>query len=132
MRIIFLIVMLFWGCSSSQPQMQSTPNPVAAQIDLQSGFEGQEVVIRMDGEILFEGTLSGGFALHGPLKKLPVSLAPGAHQLEVQWRPTGEDGPMQSHLQDIAVETEEPLYIGISRVGKTVQIQTQNNQLKYF
>ena len=99
------LTILISGCHHpTQPIDNSEPEYAAFAIDMQNGFLGDSVVVRIDNQILYERatTTNSGFAF-----RLIPALSAGKHQVDVSI----QDLAIQI---DTALDVKDTLVLGIS------------------
>jgi TolB protein len=113
---ISLSTFLISGCHHpTQPIDNSKPEYAAFAIDLQNGFQGDTVLVKVDNQILYERatwtTVSNGFAF-----RLVPAISPGTHQIDVS-------------IPSLAVQTDITLLIVPDVLVVGINFDRSKNQL---
>ncbi len=104
---ISLFTLLISGClHPTQPTERPAPEYAAFAIDLQNGFHGDSVIIKLDGQVLYDRLTttdsSNGFAF-----RLVPAVSAGTHQIHVSI-------PVFSVQADTMLDVQDTLVLGIN------------------
>jgi Tol biopolymer transport system component len=122
--VISSLALLVFGCHHpTQPIDNSKPEYVAFAIDLQNGFQGDSVVVKVDNQILYERatTTNTGLAF-----RLIPALSAGRHQIEVSI-------PKLAVRIDTTLNIEDTLVLGIdlNRSANRLSFRVYDNWINY-
>ena len=128
--IILLVAACLISCDNDLAAPDETAT-VEATIDLQVGFGGTTVAVRINSEERFSAVLSDMVPLSGPQARFTTGLRRSANQLEVQWHSVGAPG-MQIESRIVTPGDRKQLHLGLGIIADTLSVTVQENPFGYL
>lgn len=106
---------------------------VNVRVDLQYGFQGHSVLIKLNGDVYLSETLSESVPFSGPLAIFSTQLPRGLNRLNAYWR--SNNNQASSSLQDnvdFQLGDAEQYFIGISVYSGSLYFIIQDSTFMYM
>ncbi len=130
-RFITLMCVVLILISCEDDPVSSSEELVAVEVHLQSGLEGDFVVIEIDGDNYFYAYLSESVPIAGPLAKFSTFLPRGQNHFITVWGTMGDqDSNMDS--VDIQFDNAEKYYLGVNINADTLIVLVQDSPFLYL
>jgi len=126
--LVLVVIVLAFGCARQEPApptAETADQVVVLGIDLQDGFREDTVVIRVDGDEIYnrEG-VSTDYAL-GRTDAAETQVPQGTIRVESSM-------PTQQLSESIVLEISEDVYVGISILDGRINYRVSDEPFTYF